>query len=195
MFQSKALKEFTDEKRSKLYGWWVETTISKYYYNFVRNFITNPIFQVKRLLQWYWNVFRFDYDFDGHCLFAIIEYKLKRLQETLTNGHAIQEDQDMKALKLAIKLSGRLKEDKYDLVAYDRINKKYGESKIWFEDCNDGSGNSYMRSSRPKANTDLEKEQERNYTREQYNSCEYKRTREERILYAVLLKYLRRWWD
>ena len=50
MFQSKALKENYGKTRSKLYMWWLDTTISDYYYSFIYKFITNPIFQVKRFI-------------------------------------------------------------------------------------------------------------------------------------------------
>jgi hypothetical protein len=195
MFRSKALKDLECEKRSKIYDWWIQTAVSGWYYDFEYKFIKNPIFQVKRLYQWYKNVFQYDFDFDGHCLFAIIEYKLKRIERVLFNGHAVQEVKDLKALKLAIKLAGRLKEDKYEDRGHDRIEKKWGELKTWFEPCNDGTTNSYWRSSRPKANTEEEKEQEIADRRAQYVAADYKMKREERWLYDILHKYLRFWWD
>src|ERR1700678_2782740 len=108
MFQSKRVKDLKEKESSKLYLWWIDTKISKVYYDFMWKFIQKPIFQIKRLYQWQTNVFKHDYDFDGHCLFAIIEYKLKRLEAVLKDGHVVQESVDMKALRLAIKLAGRL---------------------------------------------------------------------------------------
>lgn len=195
MFQSKAIKDFSDEKRSKLYSWWVETTISEYYYSFVHKFIENPIFQVKRLYQWYVNVFRYDYDFDGHCLFAIIEYKLKRLEKVLINGHAVQEPKDMKALRLAIKLAARLKEDRYEVVAHERIEKKWGELKTWTEPYDKVKGSSLWHSRYAKVNN---KEDEAKCWEDRktfYLAAEKKMKREEKNLYAILHRYLRYWWD
>lgn len=199
MFDSKALKEPERKKSwyydSKLYAWWVDTELSGYYYSFTYKFIENPIFQVKRLVQWYWNVFRNDYDFDGHCLYAIIEYKLKRLEKVLLNGHAIQQPQDMKALKLAIKIAGRLREDKYEEAFFDRFDKKWGEIHTWFEPCNDGSDRSFWRSSRPNVKTEEDKAQESADRTAGYESCHNRMKREEKWLYAILHKYLRYWWD
>ena len=196
MFSSKPLKDFPEEKRSnKLYLWWIQTPVADKYYEFVHKFITNPIYQVKRLCQWYWNVFRFDYDFDGHCLFAIIEYKLKRLEKVLENGHAVQTDQGMHALKLAIKLAGRLKEEKYEQAFWNRHDRKWGEMKTWFEDTGDGSGNSYWLSSRPKAQTEEQKEQKRLEHIAYIYAAEAQQKREEKWLYGILEKYLRSWWD
>ncbi len=194
MFQSKALKN-KHKERSKLYLWWIDTWLADKYYNYSWRFFENPLFQIKRLFQWYWNVFQFDHDFDGHGLFAIIEYKLKRVEKCLINGHAIQEPKDLKAIKLAIKLAGRLKDDKYEERGEDRTDQKFGPRKNWSEPIGDGSGSSYLRSSRPKVNTDVEKAEEFAFLRKQYELSDCRRKREERWLYAVLYKYLRNFWD
>jgi hypothetical protein len=193
MLQSKALKECKEP--SKLYLWWIETKISKYYYDFTHKFIKKPIQQVIKLYQWYKNVFKNDYDFDGHALFAIIEYKLMRLQDNLLNGHAYQDPKDLKALKLAIKLAGRLKLDDYDNRAHDRLEKKWGELNISFVPVSGESGYSTMVSSRPKIITEEDKIQERLDCNLQYELAYAKSKREERLLYAILHKYLRNLWD
>ena len=195
MFNSKALKDFPDKKRSKLYMWWIETPVCDWYHDFTHKYITNPAYQVRRLWQWYWAVFKNDYDFDFNCMFSIIEYKLKRIQRCLDNGHSVQEPKDTKALKIAIKLAGRLKEDKYEERSYDRIDKKWGASKHWVEPCNDGSGNMRMKTSRPKVNTPEEKEQEWADIKASHESCYNRMKREEKWLYAIMHKYGRSWWD
>jgi hypothetical protein len=194
MFQSKALKDYRP-KRSKLYMWWIQTSVSEYVYDFFYKFFKKPYRQLKKLYGWQVNVFWQDYDFDSHSIFIILEYKLKRIEKALIHGHAYQEPKDMKALKLAIKLAGRLREDKYEERGYDRIDAKWGESKHWFEPCNDGSGNSTMHSSRSKVNTPEEKEQEMAYRRKQYELSDARRQKENRWLYAIMLKYMRSWWD
>jgi len=195
MFQSKALKDFPERTKSKLYKWWLESPIGDWYYRVTWKYFGKPLQDVKKMWSWYWNVFRFDYDFDGHSLFAIIEYKLKRIQKVLQNGHAVQEPKDMKALKLAIKLAGRLKDDDYDEPFWNRHDRKWGESKHWFEPCNDGTGNSYWHSSRPNANTPEEKEQESQEHLAYRYASEAKRNREEKQLYSILQNHLRVWWD
>lgn len=185
MFQSKVLKQFAEKKRSKLYSWWVETIVADYYYSFMHRFVENPIFQIKRLYEWYVNVFRFDHDFDGHSLFGIIEYKLKRIQKCLVNGHAYQDSKDMKALSLAIKLANRLKEDKYEEVGHSRTDKKWGEIN---RDC-------LVNYSREKMITKEDRTQERKDSIEQYELADKRMKREERILYSILASHLRNWWD
>lgn len=190
MFDSKALKDLSANKKSKLYDWWIDTDISRRYYNFIYKFIENPFFQVKRLIEWYLNVFKNDYDFDGHCLFAIIEYKLKRLEKCLINGHAFQEDKDMKAIKLAIKLAGRLKDDKYDEVGWNRVDKIWG-----LVDVNWDTPDEVLIYSRSNVKTDEDRKRQWADSTAQYEASEYRRGREERWLYAILHAHLRRWWD
>jgi hypothetical protein len=186
MLDIKAIK-VSDSRPSKLYLWWIDTKFSKWYYDFTWKFIQNPIFQIKRLWDWYWAVFRYDYDFDGHCLFRIIEYKLKRLEKVLLNGLAVQDPKDMKALKLAIKLAGRLKEDNYEIAFHDRHDKKWGKRVR-------GRGNTWT-SDRPKANTPKKKEQEKKEYWDMIHAAEAQKKREEKIFYGILLKYLRNLWD
>ncbi len=196
MLQSKALKENADSKEpSRLYLWWLDTAISEYYYSFVHKFVTNPIFQVKRLIQWYWNVFRFDYDFDGHCMFAIIEYKLKRIQHVLYNGHAIHEDKDLKALKVAIKLAARLKDDNYEIVAFDRFEKKWGKLRSWNTPSKDRKDLLQCHFKYENVNTPEDEAKCYGDRRIQYQMTYNRYKREEKWLYAILHKYLRNWWD
>jgi hypothetical protein len=194
MLNSKALKDFEIKERSKFYEMLIDPIVDKYH-KVSWTVFGKPISHVKKLWDWYFKVFRYDYDFDGHCLFAIIEYKLKRIEKSLISGCALQENKDMKALKLAIRLAGRLKEDRYDERGYDRIDRKWGKAKYWFEPCNDGSGNSYMRSSKPNVKTEQDKTDELEYSRLQYKLSEDRMKREEKRLYDILFKYLRVWWD
>lgn len=202
MLKSKALKEGAlksyagdGEKRSKLYDWWIESKIADWWYNTSWKYFGNPIFQIKRLYQWYVKVFRYDYDFDGHCLFAIIEYKLIRIEKSLIKGHAIQEDVDMKALRLAIKLARRLKDDSYQEAFWDRHERKWGKMKTWFEPCTDRPSFSTWNSSRPKAVTEEEKELQREDFRKMCFAIDAKTDREQRWFFRILDKYLRIWWD
>jgi hypothetical protein len=174
-------------EHSKFYLWWIETSLSRWYYDFTWKFFGNPIFQVKRLYQWYVNVFRNDYDFDAHCLFAIIEYKLNRVEKSLLNGLAWQEDRDMKALKLAIKLAGRLKDDKYEEVAWARMDKKWGEIQIDWK--------AQPISSRSKVKTEEDNNLMWADRLKQYELSEKRKKRDERNLYVILHKYINKWWD
>jgi hypothetical protein len=195
MFQSKALKDPTHSKpSSKLYLWWIQTPVADWYYDLTWKYFGNPIFQAKRLYQWYVNVFHNDFDFDGHSMFAIIEYKLKRIKVCLDNGHSIHDPKDLKALDLAIKLSGRLKDDNYDSVAFDRIEKKWGKYRHWTTPYGD-KGNSQWHSTYANIKTPEDEVQCLADRLASYAATDKKTKREEKWMFDILHKYMRNWWD
>ncbi len=200
MFDSKVLKDFPEEKtpwyfNAKIHRWWLESRLVDWYHQFTWKFLGKPISQVKKLYGWYVNVFRNDFDFDGHSLFAIIEYKLKRVEKSLLKGLAIQDPKDLRALKLAIKLAGRLKDDNYYTVVHDRMEKKWGKLKSWFTPYKDRPDMSEWHSKYEKENTEEDKENSNKERRFLYETAYAKSKREERWLYDILHKYLRVWWD
>lgn len=196
MLRSKPLKDFDIKQRSKLYETVIEPLVD-WYHKAHWATIGKPWSHAKKMWGWYFNVFRWDYDFDSHSIFSIIEYKLIRVQKSLLNGCAWQENRDMKALRLAIKLAGRLKEDKYDERGYNRIDRKYGKAKYWTEPCNDTPGVELysFKSSRPKVKTKEEEKELSEYSMKQYLLADDRMKREEKLLYSILHKYLRVWWD
>jgi hypothetical protein len=200
MLNSKALKPGNRfEKPDKPIGrvrlmfrrirdWWWETPVFEAYKKVKRFY-----YRLKKWIEWrpiLWE----NYDFDAHTIYQLLRYKLERIYRCLENGHAIQEERDMKALRLAIKLAKRLEAGNYEDSFYDRHDKKWGELKTWFEPI-PGSTNSYWRSSRPNAVTEQEKEQERKETRELYEAAQSKEAREKRWLFAIISKYDKVWWD
>lgn len=195
MFRSKSLKPPKDENRGCLYQWWHESIICDYWYDFSYKFFGKPYRQIKKLVGWQINVFANDYDFDGHCLFAIIEYKLKRVQKALESGHAYQDPKDMKALRIAIKLAGRLKDDNYDMVAWDRHEKKWGELETWTVPCLNKEDMFEWHSRYPNAVFEEQKKQCRQERQVMLLAADAKMRREQKWFYGILDKYLRVWWD
>lgn len=172
----------------RIRDWWWDTPIFKAYEK-----VEHFYYRLKKW--WEWRPVLWDnYDFDAHAIYALIHYKLKRINRCLENGVAIQEGQDMKALRLAIKLAGRIEADKYEDAFFRRHDKKWGELKTWFEPI-PGSDSSYWRSARSNAVTEEEIEQERKESAEGYQAAEQKAVREKRWLFAIILKYDRNWWD
>jgi hypothetical protein len=79
--------------------------------------------RVKRSLAYAWFGWH-NYDFDLSYAYRLFDFKLKRLYKCLENGHAIQEDEDMKALKELTKIVRRLGRRDYDNKyhrAHDRV--------------------------------------------------------------------------
>lgn len=163
-------------------------------------FFKKPYLQLRKLIDWQLNVFRHDYDFDAQFLYAIIEYKLKRVYPVLKNGFTVQDERDMKALRLAIKLAGRLNEDGYNAVELNRHNKKWGELEIKTDRVASLGAHGepisyYCDMSRPGAKTPDDKEQERKEFLEAMNRSYAAMKRDETRLYGILSKYIRVWWE
>lgn len=199
MFDSKPLKDQEEKEHSKLYLWWIESPLSDRYYK-LQYAIMKPFREIKKLWQWYRNVFRYDYDFDGHCLYRIIRYKLERIKPELINGNALHEDRDLQALDIAIKLAKRLQEDHYDMRAWDRHEKKWGKFHWEFEKIEGTEskpGGPYSRMESYWENVKTEEDKLKcNQERSDAMTLAYNiMKREERWLFAILQNHLRRWWD
>ncbi len=152
---------------------------------------------IKRLIklyQWYVNVLRDDCDWDANSLYKIMEYKLKRVEQALKNGYAEHDVKDLKALRLAIKLAEKLKENRYEDKLYDRHEKKWGGLISWTTEIS--NENLYQwHSKRPNAITDAEKELERKELMDTLVESQKYYDRDRRIFFDIMQKYMNRWWD
>lgn len=159
-------------------------------FRFISRKIRRAIYVLK------WAIFLWDkYDFDSHYIYPVLRRKLELLHECLLNGFAIQESVDMKALKTAVRLAKRLDLDEYEHKVYDRHDKKWGASIVWFEPVKDRKGYSTFHSRRPNANTEEEKKTERAELWAAVEVVDRIRLRDKRNLFAIIAKYDRRWWD
>jgi hypothetical protein len=68
-----------------------------------------------------------NWDWDFASVYSLLNFKLKRLYACLENGHAIQEEADMKALKEAIKVTHRLSRSDYDRKYHRAHGRKWGK--------------------------------------------------------------------
>lgn len=139
-----------------------------------------------------------NYDFDALTIEHYLLFKLKRVQDCLINGSCDltveMGPKKMKAIKLAIKLLERLT-GSYEFHRFiDLHEAKWGELHTWFEPSEDGRG-SYWRSSRPKANTPELIEQERQEFLEAARADDREEEKYRKLLYAIIAKYIRYWWD
>ena len=192
-FRSKALKNWTRKERG-----WLAEKIRDIYFD-IKYAICKPFVHAKKVWEWYWNILRKDFDWDSGYVYHMLEYKLKRMEKSLLNGHAEQDPRDMKALRLAIKLLNRLGADSiYFERAHRDHNLKWGELITWTTPNYNADGEVITHtwhSRRPNANTPEEIEQERQEYRKTWELEDWLTKRDQRWLYDILNKYLRNWWD
>ena len=198
MLNSKRLKDREKEKpETKLQELWNKIYVSDWF-GYIHKPYSEVCYFFKRLKKnylFYKNVLKFDYDFDSHGLLLMIHYKLKAMYPVLENGYAIQEDKDMQALRIAIKLSKRLWEDNYEERTWNKIEAKYGKLKHRSVKLNDGSGCYQMITSYGGNENEEYLEKVWAEKRLMYEVLEKCRERDERNLYGILLKYRRSWWE
>lgn len=139
-----------------------------------------------------------NYDFDASTLYDLMAFKLKRVHAALLVGHAVQEDEDMDALKEAIALCERLYNERYEHKYNEEHDKKWGEIEsehIPIPD-KDGKVRTYeWRSSRKGANTPELKEKERKEFMLCFENAEKDKHNDINKLAEIFKKYLNRWWD
>lgn len=149
--------------------------------------------KLKYFLSWLPVIWRDPY-YDYWGIYHLLEHKLKRLEHAMTNGHSLYDRNQLKAIRLAIKLCGRLKNDDYS-AAFDRHDKKWGEMISWFEPSKEHAGYQTWHSKRPKAITMEDKIEERNDFRAACDSEHMKRERDQKNFFAIMNKYIQGWWD
>jgi hypothetical protein len=194
MFMIKKLKD-SKSLLKKLDSWWYSSWLGSRWYRFKWRYIQKPIKDAIKTVQWYKNVFRNDSDFDAHSIYAILEYKLKRLLPELVKGCDIHRKEDLMALELAHKIAGRLSRYDYDLALHKKHDKKWGKLKTWFTAVEGKPDYSQMHSSRSKANTPRKKKQERaEYCKAITLAWEH-RNKDRELLFNLLNKHLEKWWD
>lgn len=134
------------------------------------------------------------YDFDSAFLYDLMAFKLRRILDCLIHGHAIQEKENMDALREAIKICDRLHENEYDAKYYKAHEKKWGKLKTWFTPV-EGSTSSQWNSTRKGIVTKADERNERKDHRKIWDLEEQDRRADIDRLAEILKKYERSWWD
>lgn len=183
--KSKALKEY---KKKQLPRYLIRKLYDSYYK------ITGLYSHIKKLYEWNKHVFINDYDFDGHSLFNIIVFKLKRIEKELINGHAVHEPKELQAIRVIIKLGQRLVDDEYNNRILDRHDAKWGQSEYWLTPDVDSEYFSFH-SQRPKAVFEKQKLQERKEYIDALHKCDSIKLRDKRLFFSLLNKHLDNFWD
>lgn len=138
------------------------------------------------------------YDFDSAYLYDLMSFKLKRLEKCLLNGHAIQEDEDMKKLKEAIKLLDRLFDEKYEQKYNALHDKKWGKLKfnrISKEQENGVFKVTFASSKRSKIKSKADEKQETKEFLEVYKTAEKDRQADLDKLNVFFKKTMPKLWD
>ena len=136
MFNTKAIKGFPYGKRKKerknpnklMKIIFIVLDFIKYRYWDVESFFSRYVERIKRSTA-FAKMGWLNYDFDSAFLYVVMEFKLRRIEQSLKNGMGVQEKENMDPLKELIKIVGRLGNGNYDSKYHDIHNKKWGNIK------------------------------------------------------------------
>lgn len=139
------------------------------------------------------------YDWDYSYLFKLIEFKIKRIELEIINGHAIPDKQTLQSLRLCLKLLKRINNSEYHYFL-DIHNAKWGESEwVFHRKEEDGTeipnGCSRLEIIKRNANTPEEKAQEREEFQIAFRLDDAQEARDKRLLFRIMEKYHQLWWD
>ncbi len=138
------------------------------------------------------------YDFESAYIYDLMAFKMKRVLKCLESGHAVQENEDINALKEAIEICERLFKGEYDAKYYEAHSKKWGETvseHIPITDP-DGKVRSYTwNTSRPNAKTPAQQKREVADLRRIWVNEEKDRVKDLKRLNEILIKHEPTWWD
>jgi hypothetical protein len=165
----------------------------------IHDFFTRITERVGRSLSWAKFAY-LNYDFDSVYLYTVMSFKLKRLYLGLKSGTAVQEKEDMEALKELIKVCDRLSDQSYEDKHLSQHDKKWGRMPRFGSTPNkdvNGKITSYTMvfKDRPKVKNKRQKEQERKEFRECFEKGEVDRIKDIDRMAEILKKHATHWWD
>jgi len=149
---------------------------------------------LKNLIVWFPLIWK-DRDWDHGFLFEMLQFKLTRMEKCLRNGIHLYADKTADKVKLCTFLLDRIiKDEYYDMVFKDH-KKKWGEADLQCSDCKDKEGYSELRITRPNVKTPEDNEQERKEYRAIMKRPDELMQQDIDMLFEIMRKHIREWWD
>jgi hypothetical protein len=111
------------------------------------------------------------------------------------HGHHLNHEKDADKIKICILLLNRIIKDEYLEMVYKYHDKKWGDIDFKFVPFEDHEGYSELDITRSNAKTDEEKEQERKEYRKLMHKPDELLQQDLDMLFKMLNKHIRRWWD
>jgi hypothetical protein len=184
--EKKDLEEI-DAKLEKFYKYEILRKIIRPFKNFF-HWIVKSI-QYSILL---WN----DYDWDYSFILKLLKYKISRTRKCiLKNNHIVNAEKYCKQMEFVETLIDNVLKNVHHNNAYDLHREKWGEIDVDFIPCEKNSKYSTIDFKAEKAITPELKEQERKEFRELVEKAEALTERDWKLIFRVMHKCLRNWWD
>jgi hypothetical protein len=148
---------------------------------------------LKNLIIWFPIIWK-DRQWDHSFFLAILEKKLHLMDEFFENGAIIVDSKKVaKEIRIARMLITRLRKDEYEDPLYEKLEKKWGETEMKFEDRPNGLCELFIEHENVKTPEDEEK-----YRKELKRNTEHTimlRRQDKEYFGLILRKYLDSWWE
>lgn len=134
-----------------------------------------------------------NYDWDYNYLLELMSFKLKRIEKAILNGNAELDKTTVQSIRICIKLLKKLSFEDYHYftnIHYEKWgfpNWEYGET--------DSNGLSSVQIIHKNIKTEADKDQARKELVEAYQKDLAQEQRDSRLLFAIMAKYHKTWWD
>lgn len=185
-------KPFFDRLSRVLYTSDILDPFFKVYYS-IRSFINN----CKRVIEYapiVWEHRTWDHGFVLRFQVKLYEDLYKGCYE---KGHHVYTRNESRKLRTVIGLLKRLQSESYGDWHYDYLEKKYGESDIYFPKVTEPNGRKYT-TMRNRREDNLTPAQQKQYEKDRKRLLEleeYQQKKDFEMLGKYITKYSKRWWD
>jgi len=142
--------------------------------------------KLKNALDWFWFIFKDDYNWDYSYLLKIIKFKLEKMEPEIRAGYALNADKTADEIKKTVELLELLIEDDF-MKHWSALDDKYGH---------------YTFANLPNGNTSLERPYVNKYNQNQYEldkeqafEADAKEKKQVQDKFFRLLRKYENWWD
>jgi len=138
----------------------------------------------------YFKIIWEDRDWDSHFLFALLRFKLKRMEQlNRFHGHAVSSIEIADKIKVCVLLLDRIVKDEYEERVFEKHDKKWGDINLDFSD----SGCINITRKNVKTKEDHEKEWKEHKALWERSAA--LKQQDIDLLFKIMSKHATKWWD
>jgi len=135
-----------------------------------------------------------NYDYDYAYLLDLMRFKLERMEKEILNGYAEPDKKTNQSIRICIKLLKKIAHRDYHYFT-ELHYSKWGNPELISSNHSNSEWVYGLTIEHKNAVTDEQKEQQRKEFLEAYQKDAQQEERDIRLLFAIMAKYHRRWWN
>lgn len=135
-----------------------------------------------------------DRNFDQYYIYAILKHKLTLMEECIRDSY-VGSDKEADNIKLCVYLLDRLMKDVYFEMAFKKHFEKWGDIELEFKPIEGDDEYSEVLFNQKNVNTKEEKEKSRIDFKRACDHENYLRDQDLDMLFTIMRKHIRGWWN